>query len=417
MMNTKKYFVLFSLFVNLFVFGQKINTDSLLVVANKQLSIEKNYPETIKLSRLGIQLAPTYLDFHLLLGKAYWLTKQPDSARYYFKHVIEKNTQYKEAFSYLTRLEIEEHNAESALNIIDQAIALYPEEKDFEILKLQVLALDNEDDRSLAYLKELVEKYPEDPKLKQQWVALKTKTSSNRVGVNYTYTSFNRDGLGPWHLVSLEYIRERKKISLIGRINYADRRAFSTSIISGVQYEIDSYFVTNSKSYSYANIGYSDNTVFPKIRLAYSYYRSFENGWEADAGIRYTETTNFKLYTAALGIGKYVGSYWFNLKTYLLFFENKIYPATTATTRYYFNTKYDYVSMQAGFGTSPDERVTLGEFQERFSLRSYRIGAGYHRLVWNSYCLGVQATVNRQEYKIDNYQNELNLSLSLQYKF
>jgi YaiO family outer membrane protein len=416
-MNIKLHFILLGQFMSVFLFAQKINTDSLLVVASKQFNIEKNYQKAIGLSHQGIKIAPNYLDFHLLLGRSYMITKQADSARYYFNHVIKINPKYKEAFGYLTRLEVGERNVENALSTVNQAIALYPDDKDFQILKLQVFSLNNEDNSSLEYLKELVEKYPTDIKLKQQWVELKTKSSSNRVGINYNYTTFNRDGIGSWHLLSLEYIRERKKITLIGRINYADRRSFSTSINSGVQYEIETYFTNNTKSYSFANIAYSDNTVFPKLRLAYSYYRNLGDGWEGDIGMRYTQTITTNFYSPTIGLGKYVGSYWFNLKTYLLFAESKTYPALTATTRYYFNTKYDYASILAGFGTSPDERVTLGQFQERFALKSYRIDAGYHRLLWNNYCAGLQASINRQEYKLDNYQNEFNLSLSLQYKF
>jgi hypothetical protein len=33
--------------------------------------------------------------------------------------------------------------------------------------------------------------------------------------------------------------------------------------------------------------------------------------------------------------------------------------------------------MIAGYGTSPDDRVTIGQLEQRVSLTSYRIGAGY----------------------------------------
>jgi hypothetical protein len=34
-------------------------------------------------------------------------------------------------------------------------------------------------------------------------------------------------------------------------------------------------------------------------------------------------------------------------------------------TRYYFDTKYDYLSMIAGYGTSPDDRVTIGQLEQK----------------------------------------------------
>jgi hypothetical protein len=83
-MNIKSTFVLLGLFVNMCIFAQKIDTDSLLTVANKQMSIEKNYPKAIELGLEGIKIAPKYLDFHIVLGRTYMITKQADSARYYF---------------------------------------------------------------------------------------------------------------------------------------------------------------------------------------------------------------------------------------------------------------------------------------------------------------------------------------------
>ena len=133
------------LLANTYTFAQKkVNTDSLLVVTNKLISVEKNYSKAIEFGHLGIKNAPNYLDFHIALGRAYKMTHEIDSARYYFNHVIIKNPKYKEAFSYLTLLEIESNNASAAVKTIDQGLALYPEEKEFYLLKLRALNLEND---------------------------------------------------------------------------------------------------------------------------------------------------------------------------------------------------------------------------------------------------------------------------------
>jgi YaiO family outer membrane protein len=417
---TVKKIILLSIINTLFIFNlqaQKIDTDSLLAKTSYQLNIEKNYSKTIELSRIGIKNAPDYLDFHLLLGRAYWHTQQKDSAQYYFNHVITRNPKYKEAFSYLSKLEIEEKNSANAIAISDKAIALYPEEKEFYLLKLDAISLEKDDEKTIAYLNVLSEKFPDDKNLQNQITELKLKSTSDRIGINYNYTTFSRDGVGPWHLVGLQYIRERKKLTLIGRINFADRRYFGESVNSGLQYEFETYFTNNTKSYSFANVAISDETVFPKLRLSYSYYHNLGKGWEGDLGIRYTKTIDKDLYAGVLGIGKYVGSYWLNLKSYLQWDNDKMYPAFTATARYYFDTKYDYITLLTGYGTSPDERVTLGQFQQRVALDSYRIGAGYYKLLWSNYCVGLQGMFNNQEYMPDNFQNEFDLFLSIQYKF
>ena len=90
-----RIFISLFLFINVCVFAQKIDTDSLLIATHKQINIEKNYPKAIQLSHLGIKNAPNYLDFHLALGRTFMITKQIDSARYYLNYVIEKNPKYK----------------------------------------------------------------------------------------------------------------------------------------------------------------------------------------------------------------------------------------------------------------------------------------------------------------------------------
>jgi hypothetical protein len=63
------------------IYSQKIDTDSLLVVATKQINSGENYPKAIQLCQLGIRKAPTYLDFHVAIGRVYKITNQQDSAR------------------------------------------------------------------------------------------------------------------------------------------------------------------------------------------------------------------------------------------------------------------------------------------------------------------------------------------------
>jgi YaiO family outer membrane protein len=416
-MNKLIAFLFLNFILSLNLYAQKIDTDSLLVKTLYEINTTKNYPKAIELGQLGLKNAPDYLDFHVALGRSYMATKQMDSSRIYFNHVIDKNPKYREAFSYLINLEIEEKNTSKAISTIEKALTYYPEDKDFQLLKLKAVNLENDEEKSIIFLNSLIQKYPSDKDLQQQLIELKFKSVSDRVGINYNYTTFNRNGIGPWHLLGLQYVRERKKLTLIGRINYADRRSFGESINSGTQYEFDTYFQNNKKSYSFANVSYSGDNVFPKLRLSYSYFRTLTKTWEGDIGIRYTKTIDKDLYAGALGIGKYVGSYWLNLRSYLQIDEDQIFPAFTATARYYFDTKYDYATVIAGYGTSPDERVTIGQFQQRVSLDSYRIGAGYYKLFWQHYCVGLQAMLNRQEYISDNFQNEFDVFFSIQYKF
>lgn len=397
--------------------AQKINTDSLLTEVIKDINVRKNYPEAIKKAQMGIKAAPDYLDFHLFLGRAYQLTESIDSARYHYKTVVEKNPKYEDAYTFWAQLETNAKNYPEAMRVVDQAITQFPQEKSFYLRKLAIYELQKEDDKAYDYLKSMDKQFPNDTDIKQRLFLLERKNNNDRVGLNYSITFFDRNGVGPWNLGSAQYIRERKWGSLIGRVNYANRLSFKTSIADGLQYEAESYFFTGKKAYSYAGVAYSDDIVFPKWRLGYSFYHNFNNGWEADLGMRYTKTADEDLTAAVVGVGKYLGSYWINLRTFLQNQNSKMYPAFTLTTRYYFDSRFDYATIMLGYGTSPDERSVLGQLEQRIAMDSYRIGAGYYRVLWQNYLAGIQVNYNNQEYLPGRKQNETEINFSLQYRF
>ncbi|TRX42827.1 YaiO family outer membrane beta-barrel protein [Flavobacterium restrictum] len=414
-MKLKYLFFLFIIVTKTSLFAQKMDTDSLLVATNKVISVEKNYTKAIALCQLGIKKAPNYLDFYVSLGNAYKMTNQIDSARYYFKYVIAKNTNYKEAFSYLTRLEIEQNKADAALQTIDQALVLCPEEKDFHLLKLRALELENNPKATATYLSFLIKKYPEDTTLKDRLFDMKLDAYGDRIGISNTTTVFNRSGVGPWNYTSLHYAKQLKNATIIGRFDYNDRQSSGTSVLSGSMYELETYYKTSPKNYSFLNIGISNDRIFPKVRLNYSFFQNLGKGWETELGIRYNKTNTTENYSTALGFGKYLGAGWFNLRSYFQIGQKKPYPSFASTYRYYFNSRYDYFAINAGYGTSPDERETISQFDQRVSLNSYRIGAGYNKVVFKKFIIGAQTGFNRQEYTPSKYQNEINITLQLQW--
>ncbi len=408
---------LFSLLQGGLFAQKKIDTDSLLTVTNRYLNVDKNYSEAKKLGHLGIRLAPAYYDFHIALGRAFRFTKEIDSARYYFNQVITNNTKYKEAFLYMAQIEIESKNAKEAKSILDKAIHLHPAEIDFYWLKLSAIELENDDLKTLAYLKEFEAKFPNENRIKSRMLDLKLNSNSDRIGIGTTLTTFDRSGIGPWYLSNLQFVRQRKKLTLIGRFNYSDRQSYGKSIGNGTLTEIESYVKWTKKHYSFGNIGIGSATLFPKLRLNYSSFIQIASKWEIEVGLRYNRNTASENYAVAAGIGTYMGSGWLNLKSYLNLDSQKKYPSFTANYRYYIKSRYDYYSASLGYGTSPDERETLSQYEQRVPLNSYRIGLGYSKVIYKKFILGLQGNFNRQEYLPKKYQNELSLLLQLQYLF
>lgn len=397
--------------------SQKIDTDSLLTVIIKDMQTEKNYSKNIERALLATKIAPTYLDYYLLLGRNYDLLNKKDSARYFYKFYISKNPKNEEAYTYLINNTIASNDYGQASNTIENAIAQHPENRDFQQKKIILFQLQKEPKKELNYLKELLEKYPNDTKLVQDLEALQSTLTSDRLGLNYSYTNFSRDFFGPWHLSSINYIADRTWGSIIGRISYAERLINGTIVAKGTQIETESYINTGKKSYSYLTLAYSPDLVFPKYRLGYSFYQNFIKGWEADLGLRYIATENINSQSLVLGLGKYLGSYWLNLRSFLQKTEQNYNTSIALTARYYFGTKFDYFSFISGIGTSPDERTTIGQFEQRVNLNSWRFGAGYQKLFKKHYLVGLQSTFNKQEYAPNLKQNEIEISVVFQYKF
>lgn len=396
-------------------FAQQINTDSLLVEAYTSLK-QKEYALAFKQAHLGKKVDPEYLDFQVLIGRIHQLTDQQDSTRIYLNRVLDKNPAYEEAFIYLINLELEAQNEEQAEKIIHRAIQVHPGNKTFRLKKLQLYQSQEDVDNEREYLNELSSLYPEDSEIKQRIFWLDSRFNSDRIGIHYSITNFDRDGVGPWHLGAIQYIGERKWGSVLGRVNYAHRRSNGTLLLDGIQFEGETYFFTGEKSYANVSVSYSDDLVFPKWRLGATYFQTLAKGWEVDLGLRYTYVAEQNIPTGALGVGKYFGPYWMHLRSFVQSQNENVYPAFTLTSRYYYNTRFDYVNVILGYGTSPDERVIQADLNQRVQLNSYRAGLGYYRQFGLHFIAGVQAVYNHQEYIDTKWQNEFEMFVMLHYR-
>lgn len=398
------------------VTSQTINTDSLLFEGLNSLKTQ-DYEKAIEQGRLGVKIAPEYTDFHMLLGRAFMKVDKIESAQFYFDHVMATAPDYKDAFINSINIDNSLKKYEKSLLTIENAAKYFVGDKEFYLLKLKTLQLKNDREKLTSFLTEMVNRYPADNKLKELLRKEKSKFISDRIGIDHSYSIFNREGTGPWNLTGIQYMRERAKTTFIARVDYADRQSNGSSLRSGYQFELQSYIQTGLNGTSISNITFSNDIVFPQLRLSYSYLHNFESGWEIDAGVRYIKPNNTKnIYAAAAGIGKYFGSSWLNLTSFLFFDEGENFLAVSGTYRYYFNTKYDYFAILTGYGSSPDESLNITTFTNQTSLDSYRGGIAFNKILGNKIILGLQFIGNRQEYFSGRYQNQFDFFASVQYK-
>ncbi|WP_044202380.1 YaiO family outer membrane beta-barrel protein [Echinicola pacifica] len=397
-----------------------VNTDSLLHEAFASIQ-QENYSLAEKQAKLALAIAPDYLDYYLILGRVYASRNQADSARYCYNKVIKEIPDYEDAYIYWTNLEVQEEQWEEAGKLTDQGIALFPDQIWFYNKRALVYQQEGELEEEVAFLETVQPLFPDHSSFRQRINFLQGRLTSDRIGLQYSLTAFDRDGVGPWHLAGLQYIRERKWGSLIGRLSWAQRMSDGEVLLSGWQYEIESYIIMNDNNYSYADLALSADDVFPNYRIAYSWFHNYDKGWESELGGRLTgvgsNSTASTIFSGIAGVGKYVGNSWLNLRSSLNFQNDNLYPAFTATWRYYWDTRFDYFTLFGGYGTSPDERTVANQLEYRIALDSYRAGIGYYRLLGDHYQIGLQFMYNNQEYIEDNFQNEYESYLLLQYRF
>jgi YaiO family outer membrane protein len=85
-------------------------------------------------------------------------------------------------------------------------------------------------------------------------------------------------------MLYLQYSRKVPAGTLVGRFNYAKRFG-----IDGMQGEADVYFKISNWNYGYLNVGYSNQSIFPQLRLGGEFYQKLPSAFEASLGVRYLD--------------------------------------------------------------------------------------------------------------------------------
>jgi YaiO family outer membrane protein len=246
---------------------------------------------------------------------------------------------------------------------------------------------------------------PKDGEVRQLALQTRSLAAENQLGLSYDYVYFDKEFNTPWQLASVDYKRQTPFGAVIGRINYANR--FNTN---GVQAEVDAYPHLSRMFYCYLNFGYSDNVgVFPHYRAGFSLYANLPGSWEGEVGFRclYFSSSTW-IYTVSLG--KYYRNFWFNVRTYLTP-GGGTSQSYSLNARYYYGGSEDYFSAGIGTGISPDDQSNNVQLNERYSLRSNNLSAGYNHAVKKMNVFFIAATWLNQEYLPGVRGNQLDVGI------
>lgn len=327
---------------------------------------------------------------------------------------------------------------DEALEVINEKIEQYPNNTFLKYKKGLVFELMKQYDSAYYYQKF---REIEDPFERNEWNStldiLSAAVLKNKLAASYTKAT--SDSL-PFStsLASLGYSHKYDNKNTFGAdLNYAARTS-GVGVQGGVNY---------SRIFNptlYADVGVLlGSKFFPKFILYGNAYKELNNGYEAQAGLRYSylqNNTNF--FTLNLGASKNWVDIWLNAKLQLMYStaystntSNEItgiittvdYPANTyfnfaTQTKININPKQDYISFIVSFGSAPfNDQLPEGE-TALLDFSNVLVGAGYgHNISAKTLLLLNGSWINFKSPKTDSidltYLNQYNLTVSIITKF
>ena len=403
-----KYLITCCAFLIVFISQGYGQTDSLMHVA-KELIKQDKYPEAEKIYN-DLLSRNDNNDVRFALGLMYSWSKQYDKARATFLIVLKARPTSKEVYIAALNNELWADKYSLVLDLAVKSKSIFPDDADILIREAKALNYLHRSDDAVSELKSYLKKDNSNTDVRDLLESIQTDNMLNSIGISYTYDFFSNNE-SPWQLAYLQYKRKTEFGSVIGRFNYASR--FGST---GYQMEVDAYPKLSSKSYAYVNVGYSPGTLFPVFRLGMDYNRSLPNAFEASAGFRYLDfkTSNVVIYTGH--IAKYIGNYWIAFRPYIVPDSGKVSISGLLTVRRYFASANDYIGLQFGYGTSPDDRYRMLTGQN-LRLAGYNTRISYNHIFNKRWIFNVSGAYANEEYITSQYRSDITFDVGFNYLF
>jgi len=350
-------------------------------------------------------------DVALLLGRTYAWDGKYDSTRIVLNEVLAHNPNSTEVLDAFADVEYWSGNYAKAIEYCDLALQKDSTALDFLFKKAKILHSSNRFAEAVATLEKLVQRNPTHADALKKLQEFRLDDMKNILRLSYTLDYFDKSSnLDPWQVTALSYSRRTKYGSVIARINMA--RRFATT---GFQYEVDAWPKISENNYGYLNYGFSQSTIFPSNRLGLEWYHNFPKSFEGSIGMRklYFSNTNVDIYTASLG--KYMGNYWFSLRSFIT-------PGTSGTSvsgllqmRRYFSDPENYIGLRLGYGVSPDDirNLVVLSSEPTLTLKSYSFRMEYNHIFRRVWILNTAVVWSDEELHAGKFTGDYTFDISI----
>ncbi|AOW18909.1 hypothetical protein LPB03_16260 [Polaribacter vadi] len=435
------------------------NNKRLLDIAINASSAIPDYQKGINYGKSALTFYPNNKNFKLKLANLYSQNKQYDEAKGVLDslrtvYVYDRNVKnaLAEVLFYRARNQEEEGLVEEALVNYDSAVALNPADRGSLMRMVNLHIIQKPNDESLEFINNKLEKTPEDnfllykkgvvfellqqydsayyyqkfreidnPYEKQQWgltlEVLRAAQLKNQLAATYLQASSDSVAFST-SIASLGYSHKYDEKNTFGaNVNYAARRS-GVGVQGGVNY---------SRIFSptlYANAGVLfGNIFFPKFILYGDAYKGIGNGYEVQAGIRFSRLQNdINFITLNVGGTKTWEDILLTSKLSVLRDDQFTYFNLMAQTKINVNARKDYVTLIVSGGSAPfDTQLPEGE-TALLDFSNILIGAGYGYNISPKTAIIVNGTwINFKSPVTDStslfYLNQYNLSVTIVTKF
>jgi YaiO family outer membrane protein len=398
-----------------------LNVDSLFKQA-QQLAFSNHRKEARSIARQILDINRKYSDARVLIGRTFAWDQQFDSARHEIKQVFGIDSSYRDAIDAMIDIEFWSKNYPEALKWCNKGLIYNSNDRDILLKKARILIAMGRDDEARAVLAQLLGINPNSYEVNALLASM--KKYRNRAIVEHTFDFFHEPYVRRWHMSSLQYQRDAKWGTVVGKFNVAQMVGANQTYLANpdFQMEADAYPIINPKTYVYLNAGYSWGKLFPRVRLGFEPFRSLGNGWEASLGARYlyynsdfSTTSHVTILTGS--IGKYFTSNWLSFRPYLVFTHENFSQSYFLFYRHYLGIPENYVGGDLGIGSSPDENYTKTADFGQNSLNSYRIRFDVQHKLGKRFILRILTGYTYEKYMADTYRNRFDTNVYLAYLF
>jgi YaiO family outer membrane protein len=190
----------------------------------------------------------------------------------------------------------------------------------------------------------------------------------------YSYDHFAQPYVRNWHMLTVGAEIPVKSTTLIPSVNAGYQASTNNNPSSDLQFNLDAYITIGRLNYALLAYGFSPDgeiDYFPGHRAAAELWQALPKGFGLSAGVRFFYwDEDFTFLTFSLE--KYAGKFWFSFRNYLFFKEPGVTGSYYLTTRRYFDSRYDFISLTLGYGTAPDEPIDIVTDLERLNAASAR---------------------------------------------